>query len=299
VDRLESEVDFETASATGNKTVINKSSLEALERRVDELEQRKTVSEINADTSRTNEQNINCSPRPNSEATETSSAVQNRNIVIKNLHEVLDEIDDENTDGPDATLGLVHDLLINGLSLTNIKVLKAVRKPSWSTRPGIIIATLDSVASKTLVLKAKSKLRSIKDYEDVYVEPELSAEVRRQQRNTRILLKAVGKEADFSYKGGVLHRKRNNRGYFEGRGRRQYINSNRLRHRTYSSNNDGVRKSHYANIEEHEPETHVTLNPQQHQQQKPVANVHSSDNQNGDETNSMQASGASEEMNVN
>ena len=60
---------------------------------------------------------------------------------------------------------------------------------------------------KTLVLRAKKTLRNTEQYVNVYIEPELSDEVRQQQRNTKMLLKACGRDDEFQYKNGRLIKK--------------------------------------------------------------------------------------------
>ena len=62
---------------------------------MDELEQRETRSEPSVGTSKNTDSKVHCPICPKLETAETSATVDNRNIVIKNLHEVTDEIDDE------------------------------------------------------------------------------------------------------------------------------------------------------------------------------------------------------------
>ena len=66
------------------------------------------------------------------------------------------------------------------------------------------MAKLDNKNAKTLVFRAKRRLRNTDHCSDVYIEPELSYEARQQQRNTKILLKAFGKEQEFHYINGRL-----------------------------------------------------------------------------------------------
>ena len=176
---------------------------------------------------------------------------ENVNIVVKNLPEIEGSEDiDGCIEDQEATEGLVNDLLVNGLDLKDIAVVKAVRKPRWGSRPGVITATLASPSQKRTVLKEKNKLRSTEQYSTVYIEPELSLETRTQQRNTRTLLRAMGKESHYVYNRGILVRRQNWRsnreemrdfysrigsrysrgGRSRGRGGWQYVNSLRARH---------------------------------------------------------------------
>ena len=50
-----------------------------------------------------------------------------------------------------------------------------------------------------LFSNAKQILRYIEEFCYVYIEPELLLETLRQQRNTRTLLRAVGKQSDYTY----------------------------------------------------------------------------------------------------
>ena len=84
--------------------------------------------------------------------------------------------------------------------MTLLMFVSVERKDSYNNRPGIICATLESHEQKSHVLKVKGALRKTFQYYDVFIEPVLSLETRKQQRNTRQLLRAIGKEEHFTFK---------------------------------------------------------------------------------------------------
>jgi hypothetical protein len=53
------------------------------------------------------------------------------------------------------------------------KVLKADRKDSRNSKPGLIIAKLNSVDDETLAMKAKSKLKGNKSFGNIYTEKDI------------------------------------------------------------------------------------------------------------------------------
>lgn len=124
-------------------------------------------------------------------------------VVIKNLPQLQDE-----DDNPEVTLNLVKKLIAEGLTLTSANVVSAERKPKGSRPAGLIIAKFDDPETRSLVLKGKSQLRNHEQYRQVYIEPFLPLGVRQQHRNTRLLLNAVGKHHEFTYRRGSLVRRR-------------------------------------------------------------------------------------------
>lgn len=129
------------------------------------------------------------------------SSITNVNIVIKNLP-ITEEDRDE--PAPDYTKKLVMGLLKEGLEIDNVTVVHIHRKPARGPRPGIIVVTVSSAKDKKHILWHKQKLRQTDQFKSVYIEPELSQEILVQQRNTRTLLRAIGKQTDFRYSHGIL-----------------------------------------------------------------------------------------------
>lgn len=128
----------------------------------------------------------------------------NMNIVIKNLPTAEGE-----NDNSDLTLDLVSKLLQDGLGIDPAGVIKkAVRRNGRNQWPGVILVTLSSVDDKRKVLRAKRSLKDTEDYKCVYIEPDLPYDVRQQQRNSRMLLSAVGKKGEYKCIQGNIVRRR-------------------------------------------------------------------------------------------
>ena len=123
---------------------------------------------------------------------------QTSGIVIKNLPEEPSEKTDKS-----VLLNKVKTLFKVGLKL-DVHIFSVDRKISRTSYPGLVTVKLEDQRQKTLVLRAKRALRNTEQYVNVYIEPELSYEVRQQQRNTKMLLKACGRDDEFQYKNGRL-----------------------------------------------------------------------------------------------
>lgn len=67
-------------------------------------------------------------------------------------------------------------------------MLRAGRKDSRNSKPGLIIAKLNSIDDKKLVMKVKSK-----SFGNLYIENYILWEVRSQQNNIRMIPKEIGK----------------------------------------------------------------------------------------------------------
>lgn len=126
------------------------------------------------------------------------------NIVIWNLNKAEGEDDD-----PTVTIHTVNQLIRDGLKIADVIVKAATRKPPGpgSINSGVVIATLDSAQSKQKVMNAKSDLKSRPDYANIYINNELSKETLTSQNNMRKLLKELGKEKDFKFHNGFMHKK--------------------------------------------------------------------------------------------
>ena len=87
-----------------------------------------------------------------------------------------------------CTVNKVNSLIRDGLKLSNVKMLKAGRKDSRNSKPGLIIAKLNSIDDKKLVMKVKSK-----SFGNLHIENDILWEVRSQQNNIRMIPKEIGK----------------------------------------------------------------------------------------------------------
>jgi hypothetical protein len=136
------------------------------------------------------EANISKVEKSYSTAVKQSSVDDNTklNIVIKGTVCGKNEANNQQ-----CTVNKVKSLIRDWLKLSNVKVLKADRKDSRNSKPGLIIAKANSSEDKTLAMKAKSKLKGNKSYGNMYIEKEFPWEVRSQQNNLRSIPREIGK----------------------------------------------------------------------------------------------------------
>ena len=120
------------------------------------------------------------------------------NIVIRDLPEREGE----------NTLAKVNNLLKDNLKLRDVVACSADRKSSPNAKPGVVVATLESVEDKKKVLKAKSLLRNT-SMSKVFIHPDQSRSERLQHANLRALVDAInGGGRDISVRGNRVVRER-------------------------------------------------------------------------------------------
>ena len=85
----------------------------------------------------------------------------------------------------------VNALLKDGLKIASVKVEKAERKARSGPKPGWVIVTVDSNENKQSVMKNKRWLKDSRKYKDVYIENDMTVEMRIQSANMRTLLKEL------------------------------------------------------------------------------------------------------------
>ena len=124
-------------------------------------------------------------------------------IVIRGLAEDPNELSN-----PIRTLNKVNALLRDGLKLADIKVSACSRKLSRGDKPGVVIATLETLAQRQKLLEHKRKLKSTKNYSNVYIEEARPLETRINEANIRTVIKEMGKNESFTMtKNGKLVRR--------------------------------------------------------------------------------------------
>jgi hypothetical protein len=183
----------------GNNTLNDREEVDALTRRMSQLENLGVPTDTSTQLEELRSQVTRLQEGPKG----ALPVASNKNIVIKNLP--VSETQDADSD---ITVGMVEKLLKEGLKMDKVEIVKAERKRSRNGWPGIITVTLDSVEDKKNILKAKRGLRSTENYKDVFIEPELSFELRQQQRNSRLLLSALGRDSDFKCVRGTIVRRK-------------------------------------------------------------------------------------------
>ena len=95
--------------------------------------------------------------------------------------------------GKQNTLSKVNGLLKDGLKLRDVAVVAAERKKAKKEgAPGVIIAKCASKEDKEKIMKSKAKLKSSRNFADVFISNDLTWEQRQQDNNLRAIAKAVG-----------------------------------------------------------------------------------------------------------
>jgi hypothetical protein len=128
-----------------------------------------------------------------------SAPVQKHSIVIKNI-----KLDEKESTDRNVTVNKAQCLVRDGLKLQNVKVVSAVRKTTRGSMPGIIVAEVESNDQKYDILKAKRMLKGSKNYNNVYIDNDLPADVRNTEASLRTILKELGKEKQYFARGTRL-----------------------------------------------------------------------------------------------
>lgn len=127
----------------------------------------------------------------------------NRNkFVIRNL--IYDQTEKDNNV---VTINKVQGLLKDGLELQDITLKSVHRKETRGQHPGIVIVETNSYDDKSKIMKNKRKLKTVKKYENIYIDNDQSYETRNLQASFRTVLREMGKEKDYKIVGNRLVKK--------------------------------------------------------------------------------------------
>lgn len=152
-------------------------------------------------------QDITSMKKSYAEITNSEIGIEN-DIIIRNYIS-----DPKEADEPQLTLNKVNTLLRDGLKFTDIKVVKCERKKTRSSRPGVVIATLETREQKQKVLENKKKLRNTQRFSKVYIEEARPLTSRINESNMLTVLHELGKkEQYFMSSNGRLLKKYSNPG---------------------------------------------------------------------------------------
>ena len=88
----------------------------------------------------------------------------------------------------------VNGLIKDGLRIKDVSVVSAERKQSRNRKPGVIVATCKSDKDVAKVLKNKKDLKNVRQYEQVYVEPDVPLQQRIQNSNLRNIVSVIGED---------------------------------------------------------------------------------------------------------
>ena len=95
-------------------------------------------------------------------------------------------------------------LIRDGCKLSNVKVTQAERKFSKGTKPGPIIATIETFEQKHSLVKNNNNLKNANKYKKVYIENDYSNETRNTDSNLRTILIEIGKDKQYRVAGGKI-----------------------------------------------------------------------------------------------
>lgn len=108
------------------------------------------------------------------------------------------------------------------------------RKASYiEGKPGVVIVSLGDFESKQKIMKAKKLLKDKMKYKDVYIENFLTNEKRILDANNRRLLKAVGKDMEFTSVAGQLRKRQQAHQQNENKDHNTQVNNTRETKRCY------------------------------------------------------------------
>ena len=87
-----------------------------------------------------------------------------------------------------VTLNKVNSLIQDGLKLKDIKVVKAELKTSGNDKPGVIIASIETLAQKRKVMETKKSLKNTNAFKNVYIEDDRPLQTRVIESNMNSIL---------------------------------------------------------------------------------------------------------------
>ena len=105
------------------------------------------------------------------------------------------------------TLNKVSSLLREGLKLKDIKVQKVERKASRNGKPGVIVASIETLEQKRKIMETKKTQKNTNAFKKVYTEDDRPLETRVAESNMRTILKEIGKSDNYVLSNGRLFRK--------------------------------------------------------------------------------------------
>ena len=106
------------------------------------------------------------------------------NFIVRNMNER------EGENVRNRVSGLIKD----DLRINDVSVVSAERKVSRNRKPGVIVASCKSEQDVVKVLKNKKALKNHRQYEQVYVEPDVPLEQRIQKSNFRNIVSVIGED---------------------------------------------------------------------------------------------------------
>lgn len=129
-------------------------------------------------------------------------------VIIKNLDISNDEFVSEVALETDVTTLIEEGLKLENINVSAVKRLRPIVTKN-GTKPGHVLLTVGNKEEQVAILKSKNLLRNGGKYNNVWIEADKPKEVRAMERNCRTLLKELGKENEYKFKGSTLVKKGN------------------------------------------------------------------------------------------
>ncbi|XP_053402913.1 putative uncharacterized protein DDB_G0286901 [Mercenaria mercenaria] len=106
----------------------------------------------------------------------------------------------------------VNSLIKDGIGIKNVSVLKTERKTvENSDKPGVVIATFQSMEDRRKVLSVKNKLKDSNQYDGVFISKDMSFDERSTSRNFMVIVNALRENGcNISLQGNRVVQQRNN-----------------------------------------------------------------------------------------
>ena len=125
-----------------------------------------------------------------------------KNICIRNLN-----LDSRESTDEQVTLNKVNAIIRDGLKLKDINVVKAVRKATINGKPGVVIASIETLEQKRTIMENKKSLKNTDAFKKVYIEDDRPLQARVAESNMRSILKEIGKSDNYVFANGRLLKK--------------------------------------------------------------------------------------------
>lgn len=135
--------------------------------------------------------------------------VKPETVIIKNLDVSEDEFTSDIGLQTDVMTFIRDVLKLENIHISSVKRLRPIVTKNGS-KPGHVCVTVANKDQQTAILKSKSRLKTNTKYKDVWIQPDRPKEVRAMENNCRLLLKEMGKEKKYRFRGSTLVKKDNN-----------------------------------------------------------------------------------------
>ena len=158
---------------------LSDSMLKACEAKIGQVKK-----EFRAEITKITDRLVTVENRDNSNQCNGHSEPCKLNFIVRNMAERSGE----------NVKNRVNGMIKDGLRISDVSVVSAERKQSRNRKPGVIVATCRAERDVEKVLKNKRDLKNSRQYEQVYVEPDVPLQQRIQNSNLRNIVSVIGED---------------------------------------------------------------------------------------------------------